>query len=164
MTASRQSRIGKLLHDIFEASLLLKAVEAVAELFGGIGLYFLPGDRIAGFMGWLTRHELAEDPKDALANFILHMAQGLSIQTTSFYAFYMASHGVLKLLLVGALWARVRWAYPAAVVVFAGFIVYQLHRFALTHAPMMIVLTILDLIVIWLTLREYRLLKQQPRV
>jgi len=58
----------------------------------------------------------------------------------------------------------VRWAYPASVAVFAGFIAYQLHRYALTHAPMMIVLTLLDIVIIWLTLREYRLLRSRETV
>ncbi|WP_212524646.1 DUF2127 domain-containing protein [Actibacterium sp. MT2.3-13A] len=153
------SRAGHLLHAAFEATLVLKALEAAAELLAGFGLYLVPGGAIGHFAGWLTRAELAEDPKDWLANTLLSLAQGLSVETTHFYAAYMASHGVLKLALVALLWRRVRWAYPASVAVFIGFIAYQMHRYALTHAPMMIVLTVLDLVIIWLTLREYRLLR-----
>ncbi len=151
------------LHRIFEAGLLFKAVEAVLELIGGLGLYLVPAAGFVKFAGWLTHAELVEDPHDIVANFLLTLTRGLSIETTHFYAFYMASHAVLKLAIVIALWARIRWAYPAAVVVFAAFIAYQIHRFALTHSPMMIVLSVLDLVVIWLTLREYRTLSGQDR-
>ena len=153
------SPAGRLLHAAFETTLALKALEAVAELAAGFGLYLVPGGGIGRLAGWLTRAELAEDPKDWLANTLLRLAQGLTIDTTHFYAAYMASHGVLKLALVVLLWRQVRWAYPASAAVFIGFIAYQLHRYALTHAPMMIVLTLLDLVIIWLTLREYRLLR-----
>ncbi|MYM54029.1 DUF2127 domain-containing protein [Thalassovita mangrovi] len=153
------SRPEGLLHAAFETTLALKALEAVTELLAGIGLYLVPGGGIGRFTGWLTRAELAEDPKDWVANTLLTMAQKLSIETTHFYAAYMASHGVLKLVLVLLLWRQVRWAYPASVVMFMGFIAYQIHRYVLTHAPMMIVLTLLDLVIIWLTLREYRRLR-----
>lgn len=156
-----QSHLGRLLHAAFETTLFLKAVEAAAELMAGLGLYLVPGGGIGRFAGWLTRAELAEDPKDWLANTLLSLAQSLSIETTHFYAAYMASHGVLKLALVVLLWQRVQWAYPASVAVFIGFIAYQVHRYALTHSPMMIVLTLLDLVIIWLTVREYRILRTQ---
>lgn len=156
-----QSHAGGFLHAAFETTLALKALEAAAELLAGFGLYLVPGGVIGRFAGWLTRAELAEDPRDWLANTLMSLAQSLSIETTHFYAAYMASHGVLKLALVALLWRQVRWAYPASVAAFLGFIAYQMHRYALTHAPMMIVLTLLDIVIIWLTLREYRILRSR---
>ena len=47
-------------------------------------------------------------------------------------------------------------AYPVSLVAFAGFIVYQIHRFTFTHSPFLIVLTVFDLIVIVLVWHEWR--------
>lgn len=150
----------KLAHLLFEASLLFKSAFAVLELVAGLGLSVLPFEKIAGFIGWLTRAELAEDPQDLLAGALVRAAQSLSLEAAQFYAVYMVSHGALKLALLAALWRRVLWAYPVAIAVFAGFIVYQVHRYALTGSAMMLVLSAVDLLVIGLTLREYQVLKR----
>ncbi len=64
-----------------------------------------------------------------------------------------------KLLLVVALLRGELWAYPIAVVVFAGFILYQLYRFTLTHGLGLIALSLFDAVVIWLIWLEYRALR-----
>ena len=72
---------------------------------------------------------------------------------------YLLVHGAVKLVIVMALWLKQLWSYPLAGVVFAGFIVYQLIRFAYTYSLAMIGLSILDLILILLLPPEYRRIK-----
>ena len=48
-----------------------------------------------------------------------------------FAAIYLLSHGVIKVVLVASLFRELLWAYPAAIVVFTLFIVYQLYPYAL---------------------------------
>jgi uncharacterized membrane protein len=55
------------------------------------------------------------------------------------------------------------WAYPVAVLVFGAFIIYQLYRFMLTQGLGLIVLSLFDLVVIWLIYVEYRALKRGAR-
>ncbi|HVH78741.1 MAG TPA: DUF2127 domain-containing protein, partial [Stellaceae bacterium] len=69
---------------------------------------------------------------------------------------YLLSHGAVKLALVVALLCGMLWAYPVSIVVFTAFIVYQLCLFTLSHAIGLIVLTVFDLLVIWLIWLEYR--------
>ena len=91
------------IHRIFEISVVLKGLQALAEFFGGVALYFIPSAAIAHWIGILTQHELREDPHDAIANTLLAAAQHLSVSTQTFYAFYLLSHGLVKVLLVAAL-------------------------------------------------------------
>ncbi len=51
-----------------------------------------------------------------------------------FMAIYLHSHGIIKLLAVGSLLKNKLWRYPLSIVVFGGFIVYQIYRFTLTRA------------------------------
>ena len=68
----------------------------------------------------------------------------------------MTSHGAIKLVTVLLLARGKLWAYPLAIAVFSGFIVYQVHRYVLTPGIGLIVLSLLDLAVIALTVIEYR--------
>jgi uncharacterized membrane protein len=58
---------------------------------------------------------------------------------------------VAKVALVLGLWMKKRWAYPLTIAVFGAFCVYQMYRYALTHSAWMLVLTILDVALIYLT-------------
>jgi uncharacterized membrane protein len=92
------------------------------------------------------------------------LAQQFSISTQYFTAFYLFSHGVVKLFLIAGLLRERLWYYPLAMIVFAFFIMYQLYRFSFTHSVWLFVITILDMVVIWLTWREYKYLRRDRAV
>jgi uncharacterized membrane protein len=148
------------IHQIFQISVLLKGAHAVIESVGGIALYLVSTDTILAFVNRITQEELLEDPNDLLAKQLLRMAQDFSIADKSFYAFYLLSHGLVKLWLVVGLLRNRLWSYPASLVVMAAFIAYQLYRFSYTHSLGLIVLTIFDAFVIVLVWHEWRLVRQ----
>lgn len=148
---------------VYVWSLVLKGVDALAETVGGLILYFVSTDMILSLVRTLTLHELTQDPNDVIANWLMHMAAGLSIGTKSFYALYLVSHGAIKLVMVAGLLADRRWAYPLALAGMGAFIVYQLYRFSFTHAPALIVLTVFDLIVIGLVWHEWHVRRRPGR-
>jgi uncharacterized membrane protein len=90
----------------------------------------------------------------------LSLAQNLTVSTQRFYAFYLLSHGVIKLLLVAGLLRKKLWAYPASLLVLGLFIVYQLYRFSYTHGIGLIVLTVFDVIVMGLIWHEYQMVRR----
>ena len=145
---------------LFRASVTLKGLDAVVEILGGIALFVINPGFILRAVAWLTQDELAEDPRDLVANYVLGVARHLSIGSEHFAAYYLLSHGIIKLALVGALLDNKLWAYPLAIIVFGGFIVYQIYRFTFTHAIGLIALSVFDLAVIWLIWLEYRALSR----
>lgn len=157
------SRVEHRLHQAFEISLVAKGLFAATELLSGIAVYLVSAAWVMRSVGWLTRHEIIEDPGDRLANWLLGLAQGFSVSIQHFWAFYLISHGVVKLAIVAALAFRMLWAYPASIVVLAGFILYQIDRFRLTGSPFLIALSIFDLVVIWLVWHEYRHMRATAR-
>jgi uncharacterized membrane protein len=88
------------------------------------------------------------------------MAQNLTVSDKRFYAFYLLSHGLVKVLLVAGLLRNKLWSYPASLVVLGLFIVYQVYRYSYTHGFGLIVLTIFDIVVIGLIWHEYRLVRR----
>lgn len=147
------------IHLVFEVSLWLKGVFAVAEILAGIAAYLVPRQFLVGLVLWVTKDEFAEDPHDLIANFLLHSVQNISIGTQEFAAVYLVGHGVIKLWLIIGLMRKRLWYYPASIVVFGLFIVYQLYRHTFTHSVWLLLITVLDIIVIGLTWHEYRYLR-----
>jgi uncharacterized membrane protein len=147
-------------HQIFEISILLKGAHALIECIGGLVLAFVSTSAITNLVNALTQEELIEDPNDFVATHLLDLAQNLTVSTQRFYAFYLLSHGIIKLLLVAGLLRNKLWAYPASLVVLGLFIVYQLYRFSYTHGVGLIVLTVFDVIVMGLIWHEYQMVRR----
>ena len=56
---------------------------------------------------WLTRKELIEDPLDPLAAHVTHLADRFSADSQHFYALYLLTHGLVKLVVVILLARRI---------------------------------------------------------
>src|SRR5947209_7005877 len=115
----------KRIHQIFEVSVLLKGAHALIETAGGLALALISTATITRILTELTQDEIIEDPHDLVANYFGHFAQTFDVSTKSFYAFYLLSHGIVKLFLVAGLLRNKFWAYPASLVVLGLFIFYQ---------------------------------------
>jgi len=136
-------------------------VNAALEILGGAALVVVGPAFIPRVIALLTQDELAEDPRDLIANYLLHASSQLSLGGQLFAAIYLLSHGLIKIGLVWALLKCKLWAYPLSMIVFGAFIVYQLYRFTFTHGPGLIALSVFDLVVIGLIYFEYRALKRR---
>jgi uncharacterized membrane protein len=148
------------IHQIFQMSVLLKGAHALIECLGGIALALVSTSSIANFVNAITQDELIKDPNDFVATHLLTMAHNFSVQTQHFYAFYLLSHGIVKVALVVGLLRENLWAYPASLIVLALFVLYQLYRFSYTHGLGLIVLTLFDIVVMGLIWHEYGLMRR----
>jgi uncharacterized membrane protein len=139
----------------FQVGIVLKGLDGVLELVGGVALLVTSPETINRIAFALTRQELSADPHDFIANHILRTARGLTGASVVFGAVYLITHGAAKVVLVGALFAGRLWAYPWMIAFLVAFIVYQLYRIAIRPTAGMVLLTVFDVFVVWLTLREY---------
>src|SRR5437762_3189311 len=94
----------------FKAGLLFKAVHGLLEVIGGILLLVIKPEQIQHLVRWLTQGELADDPHDFIATYLVRAAHHLTGASLLFGAIYLLSHGIVKLVLVvevlrGHLWA-----------------------------------------------------------
>jgi len=148
------------IHQFFQVSVLIKGAHALIECLGGIALALVSTNSIANFVNAITQDELIKDPNDFVATHLLTMAHNFSVQTQHFYAFYLLSHGIVKVALVVGLLREKLWAYPASLIVLALFVLYQLYRFSYTHGLGLIVLTLFDIVVMGLIWHEYGLMRR----
>lgn len=144
------------IHQLFELSILAKGAHALVECLSGLVLAFASTGTLVKWADRLTRGELLEDPHDFVATHLSSLAHHFSVSSKHFYAFYLLSHGLVKVGLVAGLLMNRLWAYPASIVVLGLFIVYQLYRFSYTHSLGLIVLSVFDVVVVVLIWHEWR--------
>lgn len=146
---------GDLLDRAFLVGIVLKGLDGVLEVVGGVLLLAVSPATINGIARALTQHELSEDPHDFLATHLLHYTGSLSASSVHFGAVYLLLHGAAKVFLVTALLKNYLWAYPLTILFLLAFIAYQLYRLTFAPSAGLVGLTIFDAVVTWLTWREY---------
>lgn len=146
----------RLAHVVFWIGLVFKGIDGLLETAGGFFLLFVSGEMMNSFAFKLLQPELAEDPNDWLATHLLMWVFHLSTDTRVFAIAYLLVHGIIKLVIVGAIWFSQLWAYWLAGIVFSLFVLYQVVYFFFTYSPMMLFLTAVDLVIIALLPPEHR--------
>ncbi|MDQ6901364.1 MAG: DUF2127 domain-containing protein [Candidatus Dormibacteraeota bacterium] len=156
-----------MLDQTFEVAIILKGLDGVLEVLGGLLLLVVTPATINRIVAWLTEHELSQDPHDFIATHLLNTAHGLTKSAVLFGSLYLLSHGAVKIVLVAALLRNKLWAYPWMIGFLLIFIVYQIYRMILGPSAGLAALTAFDIFVVWLTYREYgkqRSRRAAPRV
>jgi uncharacterized membrane protein len=134
--------------------MLVKGVDGVLELIGGLLLAFLPPVAINRAVLFFVEGELKEDPADFVSNLLLHTARN-AIEVKVPASVFLIVHGFVKLLLVAALATNRLWSYPVAILVFAGFTMYQLYQLAQQRSFFLEIATLMDVVVILFVIVEY---------
>jgi uncharacterized membrane protein len=147
----------------FRIAIVLKGLDGVLELAGGIALLFVSPASINHLVRWATAHELAQDPNDVVARHLLHSASQLSTSSTLYGAIYLLLHGGAKVVLVVALLRKKLWAYPWLIGLLVVFIVYQAYRLSYRFTFGLLLLTLFDVVVTVLTWREYQQVRTAGR-
>jgi uncharacterized membrane protein len=150
-----------ILHGTFRAGITMKGIDGLLEALGGVLLWFIKPSAMSATIQALCQHELSRDPHDFITAHLLHISGRLAHSDPLFASIYLFSHGLVKIVLAIVLWLDELWAYPVAIGVFGAFSVYQIYRYTYTHAIALLVLTVFDVAVVWLTWQEYRVQKTE---
>ncbi|GAA1359817.1 DUF2127 domain-containing protein [Arthrobacter rhombi] len=148
-------RVNRLLESTFRISLVLKGLDGVLELIGGILLLVASPAKLGSLVRVLTQHELSEDPNDLVSTALVHWTEGLTVSTTLFGAVYLLLHGLVKVVLVWAVLRDRLWAYPWMIGFLLVFIAYQCYQLVVGPTWGMALLTVFDIFIVWLTWYEY---------
>ncbi|MBZ9688867.1 DUF2127 domain-containing protein [Clostridium estertheticum] len=147
------------IHASFHIGLIVKSLYDIGEVLCGILLIFLTPERMSKLITFISKNELYEDPNDFIMNYLVSFSHVFSISMQHFTSFYLLTHGTVKILILILLWRKKIWAYPMSCVIFMAFIVIQMQHFIQTHSIMLLALTLIDVVMIVLTILEYRNIK-----
>jgi len=137
----------------------MKGIDGLLETIGGVLLWFIKPSAMSQTLQALCQHELSRDPHDFIGFHLLHISERLGHSDPLFASIFLLSHGLVKVLLAVALWLNDLWVYPLAIGVFSAFSVYQTYRYTYTHSIALLLLTVFDVAIVWLTWEEYRVEK-----
>jgi uncharacterized membrane protein len=155
-----------LLHRMFDVVVIVKGLDGVLEIAGGISLLFIKSGAIAALVKVIIARELSEDPQDLFANLLRHWAESFGQSTQTFAAAYLLSHGITKVALATFLLRGKIWAYPVALIFISVFVAYMAFRLSIGWSWLLAGLVVLDLITLWLIAGEWRATsatRQRPR-
>ncbi|MHA6793100.1 DUF2127 domain-containing protein [Pseudonocardia bannensis] len=146
---------------LFRFALLIKGIDGAAELLGALVLLCVSGATVHRLVGDVLSRDLLGPPDGSLSRHLVAGTAELTSGHRTFAVLYLALHGVIKLALVWALLRRVLPAYPIAVAVLGMFVGYELYRATRTGSILLPILAVIDIAIIVMIVREYRLLRRQ---
>jgi len=141
---------------VFKISVILKGLDALAEIVGGVLLLFVTHSEITRLASWLSRNPLAGGSHSYIATLINHNAQQLVHTSTLFGAIYLLSHGVIKMFVIINVLRDKYWAYPLLIVVLLGFSIFQIISILSSHSIAVMLLTAFDVFIMVLTWFEWQ--------
>jgi uncharacterized membrane protein len=144
---------------LFRLALGIKAVDGAGELIAALALLLVPGAVVHAVVNAIISRDLLGPPDGSLARHFVAGTGGFESGNRAFAVIYLGLHGMVKLALVVALQRSWRPAYPTALVVLGAFVIYELYRATQTGSLLLPFLAGLDVAVIVLIFREYRLLR-----
>ena len=162
MTALETARARWRLHTALEISLAVKGLMALAEVVSGAALMAIGTGKVARFVDWMVNNDLTSDPTDVIGITVRHIATSLSLDTHNFFAWYLITQGMVKLLTIIALSRGERWFFPIGAAILSVFVGYQLIHIWMDFSGILLVLTLFDIVVVTLVMREYQALAQKP--
>jgi uncharacterized membrane protein len=143
--------------NLFHYSLYIKGFDSIVEIVSGILLNVITAQRINMLIISYAHDELTEEPHNRFASYFLNHGH-LSIQAATFTSILLIARGIAKILVITGLLQRKLWVYPIAVLIFTAFFVFESYTYFMSHSLLLLLLAVFDLFVIFLTVREYRLL------
>lgn len=152
-----------MVHGLFEITMLAKGINGCFEILIGFSFFFFPRNSIHRIIETVTGYKIVRGSGHIAANYVIHLANNVSLSTQYFIATYFLAYGLVNIFLVVFLVRGKIWAYPVAIAFFTLFIFYQFYRFFLHHSDVLLLLTLFDICLVALTWLEYQRIKTKNR-
>jgi uncharacterized membrane protein len=145
---------------VYRLGLALKGVDGTLEVLAGLALWLLP-DALHRLIAPLAVTEAGPHPVRNLVAYWFGRADHELVAGHHLFAIvFLLLHGVVKLVLVYCLLRGFHWIYPWALAALGAFALYQAWVLVTTPTVGMALLTALDLVIIWLVWREWRVVRR----
>lgn len=145
---------------VFEYGILIKGIDGLIELVTAIALIFLSPRRLQGLVVFATHRELAHDPNDFIANFLIHQSHNFTNSAQLFFIVYLAIHAAVKIVSVAGLLRNKMWAYPFSLITLGALTLYQVYDIIFGAGSILVILlTIFDIAILALIWREFQKVK-----
>jgi uncharacterized membrane protein len=131
------------------------AINGMIQVFVGLSFLVVSDSTFGEIVQRLTQHELAVDPTDLVANYLVQLAHHVSGGVKWVAAIYLLGAGGFKVYLAREMWLRKGWSYPAAIGSVIVLTAYQIYYLSNYHSTDFVPLTLFNVLIFVLVLREY---------
>lgn len=146
----------KTYYSLFRIGVVIKAAIALGELVVGTLVVFMSPERISNFIYAVAGVEFTEPQGGLIWKLVAGSLKDFTATSQAVWAFVFLSHGIVKMFLLGGLWKNKLWAYPTSALIFTGFVFYQLYELSVVPSILLWLITIFDIVLIWLIWHEYK--------
>jgi uncharacterized membrane protein len=147
---------------IFSGGIILKGIDGLLELIAGFIFLFLSPDRLNDIITFLTHNEIQRDPNDFIANLLISSSHHFTNSGRLFLIAYLWIHATVKLIAVIGILRNKLWAYPFSLITLGLLTLYQFYEIVFVKVSLtFVLLTIFDLLIIWLIWVEYGKIKSK---
>lgn len=146
----------KEIYRLFEIGVLLKGIEGVLELIGGVSFFFSSADYLNKIVSALTQNELSAEPNDYLTHLTVDWFHHLTAGTIHFVAFFLLVNGIINVTLVYGITRKKMWAYQGAIFILVLFVLFQAYRLFYVQSWFLILATVYDAALAGLISHEYK--------
>jgi uncharacterized membrane protein len=154
---------GRTLTDrLYFVGVSIKGVDGIVELILGLALLLVPSLPHTALEAAANRASSGTIPfGQFISNYLENLDGTLAQWGTWLVIAYLTAHGAIKVLLVVCLLLRLHRVYPVAVVVLGAFLAYEIYLFCVKPGMTLGFFVVLDAVIIYLVIREYRQLRRQ---
>ena len=148
--------MGSSLERFYKGGLWIKGLNGTLELIGAALLILAPPCWWHRITEVLRQQDLGRGGTDRLYGMLARGFAHLEGDSHGFAIFYLASHGVVKIVLAVLLFRQVRAAFPAGVAIFGLLIAYELYRLVRQPGILISGIVLLDLSILTLIVIHWR--------
>jgi uncharacterized membrane protein len=148
-----RSPAGKTTEILFRLGMIVKGVDSLFEVAGGI-LLTMP-TKLARYILVISQHEAFRHHM-VLSGRLDKIADSVSEHASMFEAVYLMVHGLSKVVLIAAIVAHKRWGYLGFMIVLSLFTLIEMVRAVTAREVFTGVFGVFDLFVVGLIYKEYR--------
>jgi uncharacterized membrane protein len=153
-----KKRVEKEITTVFEIGVIIKSVQGIFEIIAGVLLLSLNTEALGQRIEIYAQGELVENSHDIIFNFVQYVGQHIS-SSNFFLVAYLLGHGLVKLFLVIGLFHKKLWAYYVFIWILGVFICYEAYRLSFSHSVALLIFTLFDILLLYLTWMESKILK-----
>lgn len=146
---------------LFDLGLIVKVLGGLLEIAGSIAVMLVPGTFVVKVAEFVTQGELANDAGDPVATALVNAAQSFSVHSHTLVSLYLFLHGIVKVVLVTAIFAGKKSAYPLFMVALVFFSGYEFYRGLVRHEYLLVAFAVFDAVLFFITAHEYRRIREQ---
>lgn len=147
---------------LFRASMWWRIFYGALRVALGVTLLKMIGARFSDIIYLLMSHEFTGKAGDAVLEQLYKLFETHQFTVTYFIAGYFLFWGSIEIVLSYCLLRHRLWAFPIALALIALFIIYSMFRYTYTHSLTLLGIIIIDIVIMYIIHREYRVLQRDP--